>query len=109
MNSNYQFINIAPVFLSSDVKRTVDFYVSKLGFKYAKNFDKKNNFATIYKDTIEFVIVQKKKGTIKSNYQRYGNGYDAYIDTKSIEGVDKVYNEYKKKGIKIIIDRLWQL
>ncbi|HEX2954877.1 MAG TPA: VOC family protein [Bacillota bacterium] len=98
----YKFTNICPVFLSYDVKRTVRYYVEKLGFKFAEHYDKIENFATIYKDTIEIVIVQARQGIVEPNAKRYGNGYDAYIDTDNLDGVRLVYEEYKSKGVKIL-------
>lgn len=98
----YMFANICPIFLSNDVKRTVRYYVETLGFKYAEHYDKIENFATIYKDSIEIVIVQAAQGVVESNFRRYGNGYDAYIDTDTLEGVESVYNEYRFKGVKIL-------
>ncbi len=97
-----KFINLCPVFLSTDVRRTVVFYVEKLGFKSAQHFDKITSFATIYRDEIEFVIVQALKGEIENNLSRYGAGYDAYIDTAEVAGVDEVYQEFLSKGVKIL-------
>jgi catechol 2,3-dioxygenase-like lactoylglutathione lyase family enzyme len=98
----YRFTNVCPVFPSSDVKRTVDFYVTKLGFKFAKHYDKADTFATIYRDDIELVIVQKRKGEVESNEARYGNGFDAYIDTDTIEAIDAVHEEYRNNGVTIL-------
>lgn len=94
--------NVCPVFISEDVRKTVNFYVEKLGFKFATHYDKIDNFATIYRDAIEFVIVQSKFGKIESNTKKYGAGYDAYIDTDTVEGVDIIYEEFKSKGVKIL-------
>lgn len=94
--------NLCPVFISEDVKKTVNFYVEKLGFKFAEHYDKIDNFATVYRDTIEFVIVQAKFGKIESNTKRYGAGYDAYIDTDTVKGVDIIYEEFKAKDVKIV-------
>lgn len=94
--------NLCPVFPSEDVKRTVDFYIEKLGFKSAKHYDKIDNFATLYRDSIEFVIVQAKFGRVQPNIKRYGNGYDAYIDTDTVAGVDIIYEEFISKGVKIV-------
>ncbi|MDR3577468.1 MAG: VOC family protein [Anaerolineaceae bacterium] len=102
MNSDFKLTNIAPVFVSGDVRATVRYYVELLGFKYAEHFDKIDNFASIYRDEIEIVIVQRKIGTIESNHKRYGNGYDAYIDTSTLEGVNALYQEYKQKNVKIL-------
>lgn len=94
--------NICPVFLSEDVKRTVDFYTGRLGFKYAAHYDKADNFATIYRDSIEIVIVQARHGNVEPNAKSYGSGYDAYIDPDTLEGVDEIYEEFKSKDVKIV-------
>lgn len=97
-----KLVNICPVFISQDVKKTVEFYAEKLGFKFAAHYDKIDNFASIYRDSIEIVIVQSKFGATEPNIKRYGNGYDAYIDPDTVEGVDTIYNEFVSKGVKII-------
>jgi catechol 2,3-dioxygenase-like lactoylglutathione lyase family enzyme len=99
---SYRFTNVCPVFISPGVRRTVDFYVGALGFKFAKHFDKADTFATVYRDDIEIVIVQKRKGEVESNEARYGNGFDAYIDTDTVEAVDAVHEEYRAKGVPIL-------
>lgn len=104
MKNKVQFTNICPIFISDDVQRTVKFYTETLGFKYANHIDKIDNFATIYKDSIEIVIVQKQKGHIENNTTRYGNGYDAYIDTDSVKGVDIVFQDYVAKGVHILVE-----
>lgn len=99
--NNVRLTNVCPVLISEDIKKTVDFYVEKLGFKYAKHYDKIENFATIYRDSIELIIVQAKFGKIDSNTKRHGSGYDIYINPDIIEGVDLLYQEFAAKGVKI--------
>ncbi len=101
-NNEVKLINVCPVFISEDVQKTVDFYAEKLGFKFAAHYDKRDNFVTIYRDSIEFVIVQSKFGQIQSNTKRYGAGYDAYIDTDTVGGVDIIYKEFVSKGVHIV-------
>jgi len=101
-NEAVRFVNLCPVFLSTDIRKTVKFYTEKLGFKSAKHYDKVENFATLYRDEIEFVIVQAQHGEVMSNTQRYGAGYDAYIDTATTDGIDPIYQEFKSKGVKIL-------
>lgn len=101
-NNKVKLTNVCPVFISENVKKTVDFYVEKLGFKYAAHYDKIDSFATIYRDSIEIVIVQSKFGQIQSNAKRHGTGYDAYIDTDTVSGVDIIYEEFVSKGVYII-------
>jgi uncharacterized glyoxalase superfamily protein PhnB len=45
---------------------------------------------------------QAKKGEVASNMQRYGAGYDAYIDTATPEGIDPIYEDFKAKGVRIL-------
>ena len=99
-----RFVNLCPVFLSPDIQKTVRFYTEKLGFHYARHYDKSENFATLYRDDIEFVIVQAKHGEVQSNTRRYGAGFDAYIDTDTPGGIDSIYVEYKAKGVTILIE-----
>ncbi|PTV93927.1 putative lactoylglutathione lyase [Halanaerobium saccharolyticum] len=102
LNEKAKLVNACPIFISNNVKKTVDFYVEKLGFKFAEHLDKIDKFAAIYRDQIEIVVVEKKKGKILSNQTRYGSGYDAYLDTATLNGIDLIYQEFKEKGVKII-------
>jgi catechol 2,3-dioxygenase-like lactoylglutathione lyase family enzyme len=99
---NVKFTNVCPVLVSEDIVKTVDFYVEKLGFKYAKHYDKIDNFATLYRDSIELVVVQSKFGKVESNTKRHGAGYDIYIDPDTIDGVDEIYQEFLSNGVKVI-------
>jgi catechol 2,3-dioxygenase-like lactoylglutathione lyase family enzyme len=80
----------------------VKFYTEKLGFRSARHYDKVENFATIYRDEIEFVLVQARQGEVLSNTQRHGVGYDAYIDPATAEGIDHIYAEFCLQGVKIL-------
>ncbi len=102
MPANVKLTNICPVFVSANAKETVRYYVDVLGFKYADHFDKIETFAAIYRDVIEIIIVQGKRGVVESNTRRYGAGYDAYIDTDTLAGVEALYQEYQGKGVKIL-------
>ncbi len=102
MTNPVKLTNICPVFVSENVKRTTEYYVNVLGFKYAGHFDKAQPFAALYRDSIEIVVVQKQKGKVESNTKRYGNGFDAYIDPDTLEGVDVLFHEFREKQVKII-------
>ena len=99
---NVRLANVCPVLISEDIVRTVNFYVEKLGFKYAKHYDKIDNFVTLYRDSIELVVVQSKFGKVESNAKRYGVGYDIYIDPDTIYGVDIIYQEFLSKGVRVV-------
>lgn len=98
-----RFVNLCPVFACPNLRKTVQFYTEKLGFKSARHYDKVENFATVYRDEIEFVLVQARQGEVLSNAQRYGAGYDAYIDPATVEGIDAIYEEYSSQGVKILV------
>lgn len=100
--TNIKLTNVCPVLISEDIVKTVDFYVEKLGFRYAKHYDKIDNFASLYRDSIELVVVQSKFGKVESNTKRYGAGFDIYIDPDTIDGVDEIYKEFLSKGVKVI-------
>ncbi len=104
MADHVKLTNVCPVFVSEDVKRTTEYYVDVLGFKYASHFDKAAQFAALYRDSIEIVVVQKQKGSVESNQKRYGNGFDAYIDPDTLEGVDIIFHEFQEKRVKIIAE-----
>ncbi len=104
MTNQVKLVNVCPVFVSEDVKRTTEYYVHVLGFKYASHFDKADQFAALYRDSIEIVVVQKQKGTVDSNTKRYGFGFDAYIDPDTLEGVDLLFREFQEKQVKIITE-----
>lgn len=99
---NVRFINTAAVFISSDIVKTTEYYRDTMGFKIVEHFDGKEKFATLYRDDIEIIIVQSKHGKVQSNRQKYGVGYDIYIDPDTVEGVDLIYAELRDKGAKII-------
>lgn len=74
-----RFVNLCPVFACPDIIRTVKFYTEKLGFKSARHYDKVENFATLYRGEIEFVLVQARQGEVLSNMQRYGAGFSVLV------------------------------
>jgi catechol 2,3-dioxygenase-like lactoylglutathione lyase family enzyme len=97
-----RLVNLCPFFACPDLRKTVRFYTEKLGFKSARHYDKVENFATIYRDEIEFVLVHARQGEVLSNTQRYGVGYDAYIDPATVEGIDNIYEEFCAQDVKIL-------
>ena len=98
-----RFVSVCPVFISQDIQKTVAFYTEKLGFRSATHYDKSESFATLYRDDIEFVIIQAEPGELPSTAHRHSTGHDdAYIVTASPEGVDPLYEEFKAQGVKIL-------
>lgn len=48
------------------------------------------------------MVSRPPRGKPESNTARYGAGYDAYIDTDTVGGVDLVYEEIVRKGVTIV-------
>jgi catechol 2,3-dioxygenase-like lactoylglutathione lyase family enzyme len=90
--------NAAIVFVTPDARKTAAYYRDVLGFRIVEHYDKAEPFATLYRDTVEIVVVQAKFGSVVSNKARYGAGYDAYLDPEDVAGVDALYAELKEKG-----------
>ncbi len=93
--------NIAPVFVSADVRRTAEYYRDVLGFELVENYKNAEPFATLYRDSVEIVVVQAARGEVESNAQRYGAGFDVYLDPEELAGVDLMYEELRGKGASI--------
>ena len=102
-NVRSRLVSLCPVFISPNIEGTVAFYTEKLGFKSAKHYDKAENFATLYRDDIEFVIIQAQPGEMPSTTRCHRTGHDdAYIVTATPEGVEPLYEEFKAQGVNIL-------
>ena len=75
------------------------FYTEKLGFTSAEHSDRREAFATIYRDKIEIVLVQGRQRTIQCNAAPHGAGFDAHIETDTVAGVDAAYRECQDNGV----------
>ena len=89
----------AIVLMTNNIEKTVEFYKKELGFEVVKHYEQEEKFAACYRDEVEMVVVEAKKGNIVPNNERYGSGYDAYLVP---EDVDLFYEEIKGKDVKII-------
>ncbi len=100
MTNNKTALNAcAIVLMTEDINRTAQFYQDQLGFEVVKHLENEEKFAACYRDNVELVLVETKKGLVVSNYDRYNAGYDAYLVP---EDVDKFYNEIETKDVKVI-------
>ena len=99
--SNSKLVNCVAVFVTLDIQKTVRYYQKVLGFRAVEHYDKAESFAALYRDAVEIVVVQSKHGQVLSNRERYGAGYDVYLDPENIEDVDTLCAEFKAKGAKI--------
>ena len=87
------------IFPVPDIKKTEEFYVSKLGFDAVEHLNCKEPHICLYKDDAEIIPLQSEKNRVIPNRELYGYGYDAYLYTEDSEFFEK---EFIKKGIKII-------
>jgi catechol 2,3-dioxygenase-like lactoylglutathione lyase family enzyme len=94
--------NAAAVFITPDVRRAAAFYHDVFGFKVVEHFDNPDEaFAAIYRDSVEILLVQARFGEVKSNAERFGAGFDIYLDTDTVAGIDDMYAELEAKGADI--------
>ena len=100
--SQARLVNAVVLFVAPDARETAAYYRDVLGFRVVEHFDKEESFAALYRDEIEIVVVQSRFGNVVSNQERFGAGYDAYLDPADLEDVDTLYTEWSQKGAKII-------
>jgi catechol 2,3-dioxygenase-like lactoylglutathione lyase family enzyme len=93
--------NAAPVFITTDIRRTAAYYRDVLGFRVVEHYDAEESFAAMYRDSVEILLVQARHGEVVPNRTRYGAGFDVYLDPDTVEGVDEFYTELKSKGARI--------
>lgn len=96
--TNAKLVNAAIVLVVPNIRKTACYYRDVLGFRVVEHFDKEEKFAALYRDEIEILLVQSRFGSVQSNLECYGAGYDAYLDPESLEDVDALYQEWKEKG-----------
>jgi uncharacterized glyoxalase superfamily protein PhnB len=94
--------NVAPVFVSPDLRRTARYYRDVFGFEIVEHYEATEAFVALYRDSVEIVVVQSKHGEVESNSARYGAGFDVYLDTEDVDGVDSLYAELTEKGARIV-------
>jgi uncharacterized glyoxalase superfamily protein PhnB len=94
---------ISPTLAVRDMKATLDFYTSALGFTVGMTFPTLNDpeYADISKDGMVLMFVPTRNVGIGSA-ERLGTGVNLYLQ---IDGdIDVYYDRLKKRGVKIIVD-----
>lgn len=87
------------IFPVPDIKRTAEFYVSKLGFRAVGYLECKEPHICLYRDDVEIILLQSNTDKIQPNRTQYGYGYDAYLYTEHQEALAK---EFAEKGVKVV-------
>jgi uncharacterized glyoxalase superfamily protein PhnB len=94
---------LSPLLATRNMKATIDFYQSILGFTLGMTFPDIDHaeYADLSKDGMSLMLVPAKNLGI-SRAARLGIGVNLYLE---IDGdIDKYYGELKKKGVRIISD-----
>ncbi len=84
--------SLSCIFPVPDIKKTADYYVSKLGFRAVEYLECKEPHICLYRDTVEIILL-KSNTSVKPNRTLYGYGYDAYLYTGNQELLEKEFTE----------------
>ena len=87
------------IFPVSEIKKTAQFYVEKLGFYAVEYLECKEPHICLYRDNVEFILLQADKAVIP-NRTLYGYGYDAYLYTANQETLEQEFTEKEVKFVK---------
>lgn len=94
-----RLMEMSYIFPVPDVKKTAEFYVSKLGYRAVEYLECKEAHICLYRDKTEIILLQAQTKNIFPNRELYGYGYDAYLYTDDQEILEK---EFLAKGVKIV-------
>ena len=81
------------IFPSPDLKKTTDFYVTKLGFRAVEYLECEQPHVCLYKDEIEIILLKANTDKVLPNRTLYGYGYDAYLYTADQTILEKEFLE----------------
>ena len=87
------------IFPVPDIKKTAEYYVSCLGFRAVDYLDCQEPHICLYRDTVEFILLQANTDKVLPNRELYGYGYDAYLYTEYQEALQE---DFAAKGVKIV-------
>ncbi len=95
-----KLISLSPIFPTIDIRKTAEYYKTKLKFDIVEYLQSEQPHICMYKDNIEIILTQTNSEAIKPNRLLYGYGYDAYIYTNNQL---ELQEKFKKAGVKIAI------
>lgn len=93
-------IGLSCIFPTGDIRKTAEYYKTKLEFDIVEYLQSEQPHICMYKDNIEIILTQANNEEIKPNRMLYGYGYDAYIYTNNQL---ELQEKFKKAGVKIAI------
>lgn len=94
-----KLVGLSCIFPAADIKKTAEFYQTKLGFRPAEYLENSQPHICLYKDDVEIILTQADCEEIKPNRCLYGYGYDAYIYTHNQLELQK---QCQIAGVKIV-------
>lgn len=95
-----KLIGISCIFPCKNIKKTAEYYRTKLEFDIVEYLQSEQPHICMYKDNIEIILTQTNSEEIKPNRILYGYGYDAYIYT---DNQLELQEKLKNKDVKIAI------
>ena len=95
-----KLLGISCIFPSKDIRKTAEYYKTKLEFDIVEYLQSEQPHICMYKDSIEIILTQAKSEEIKPNRVLYGYGYDAYLYTNNQLELQETL---KQLGVKIAI------
>lgn len=93
-------LGIIPIFPSRDIKKTAEFYKTKLEFDIVEYLESEQPHICMYKNNVEIILTQANNEKITPNHVLYGYGYDAYI---YVSNQLELQENLKQLGVKIVI------
>lgn len=94
-----KMMGLSCIFPCNDIRKTAEYYKSKLGFKTAEYLQCNQPHICIYKDNIEIILTQANSEVVP-NRKLYGYGYDAYI---YVENQAELQEKLQQSGVKIAV------
>ena len=94
---------LSPLLAVRNMKETIEFYKSSLGFKVGMAFPDANNpeYVDLSKDGMVLMFIPAKNCGIGKK-EKLGIGVNLYMN---IDGdIDEYYDELKRRGVKIAVD-----
>ena len=90
------FRGLSCIFPVPDIKKTTEYYVTKLGFRAVEYLNCKEPHVCLYRDNSEIILLQANTDRVIPNRELYGYGFDAYLYTANQEEMAK---EFLNKGV----------
>lgn len=87
------------IFPVPDIRKTAEYYATKLGFRAVEYLDVKEPHICLYRDGTEIILTQANTERVYPNRTLYGYGEDAYFITQQQE---ELQSEFMAAGVKIV-------